>query len=327
MERRSFIALISGAAGWPLAARAQHPAMPVIGYLSVGSPKTDNIPERMVAFRRGLNEAGFVEGQNYAIEYRGAEGQYDRLPAMAADLVRRQATVIVTPGTPPTAAAKAATSTIPIVFDLGIDPVQSGFIASLSRLGGNLTGVAVLTAELAGKRLDLLRELLPKAAVIALLSNPSNPITDTETRSLQDAARSLGLQTPLLQASTSSEIDAAFGTLGNFRSDGLVVSGDPLFTSQRAQIIELSARGAVPAIYIYREFVTAGGLMSYGTELADTYRQLALYTAKILNGANPAELPVQQAVKLDLVINLKTANALGLTVPLTLLGRADEVIE
>jgi putative tryptophan/tyrosine transport system substrate-binding protein len=267
------------------------------------------------------------KGRNVAIEYRGAEGHYDRLPALAADLVRRQVTVIVTPGTPPTTAAKAATSTIPIVFDLGIDPVQSGFMASLNRPGGNITGVAVLTAELAGKRLDLLHELLPRAGVIALLVNPTNPVTDTETRSFQDAARSLGLRAHVLRASTPSEIDAAFRTLHELQAGALVVSGDPLFTSQRAQIVALAARDAVPAIYIYRDFVAAGGLMSYGTDLADTYRQLALYTAKILKGANPAELPVQQAVKLELVINLKTAKVLGLTIPLTLSGRADEVIE
>jgi putative ABC transport system substrate-binding protein len=322
MLRREFITLFGGVAvALPLAAGAQQPT-PVIGYLSVGSPQTDNIPQRLVAFWRSLNEAGYVEGRNVAIEYRGAEGHYDRLPALAADLVRRQVTVIVTPGTPPTTAAKAATSTIPIVFDLGIDPVQSGFIASLNRPGGNITGVAVLTAELAGKRLDLLHELLPRAGVIALLVNPTNPVTDTETRSFQDAARSLGLRAHVL-----SEIDAAFRTLHELQAGALVVSGDPLFTSQRAQIVALAARDAVPAIYIYRDFVAAGGLMSYGTDLADTYRQLALYTAKILKGANPAELPVQQAVKLELVINLKTAKVLGLTIPLTLSGRADEVIE
>jgi putative tryptophan/tyrosine transport system substrate-binding protein len=318
--------LAGGAAAWPLLARAQ-PPMPVIGWLSSGSLESDNIPARLIAFRRGLNEMGYVEDQNVAIEYRWAEGQYDRLPALAADLVRRQVTVIVTPGAPPTFAAKAATSTIPIVFAHGIDPVQSGLVASLNRPGGNITGLSLMQAELAGKRLDLLHELLPTAAVVALLVNPTNPVNEAETRSLQDVARPLGLQGHVLRASTASEIDAAFGTLVEIRAGALVVSADTFFTSQRAQIVALAARHAAPAIYVWREFAEAGGLMSYGTDLADTYRQVGVYTGKILKGAKPADLPVQQAVKIELVINLKTAKALGLTVPLTLLGRADEVIE
>jgi putative ABC transport system substrate-binding protein len=299
----------------------------VIGYLSNGSPESDNIPARLIAFRQGLNETGYVEGQSVVIEYRWAEGQYDRLPALAADLVRRPVTVIVTGGTPPTFAAKAATSTIPIVFNLGVDPVQLGLVASLNRPGGNITGVALLQIELAAKRLDLLHELLPSAASIALLVNPSNPLTEPEMRGLRDAAPSLGLQLRTLPASTPSEIDAAFGTLVELRAGALVVSADTFFTNQRAQIVALAARHAVPAIYVYRLFPAAGGLMSYGADLADSYRLVGIYTGKILKGAEPADLPVQQAVKVELVINLKTAKALGLTIPATLIARADEVIE
>ena len=328
MRRRDLIGLIVGAAFvWPVGARAQQ-SMPVIGYLSVGSPETDNIPGRLVAFRRGLDEAGYVEDRNVAIEYRWAEGHNDRLPALAADLVARQVSVIVAPGAPVALAAKAATSTMPIAFIVGIDPVESGLVASLNRPGGNVTGVSVLNAELAGKRLDLLRQLLPTATAVALLVNPTNRSNSKfETTSLQDAARLLGLETHVLRASTPSEIDAAFGALINVRAHALIVAGDPFFTSQRAQIVALAARDAIPAIYIYREFVIAGGLMSYGTDLADSYRQLAVYTAKILKGARPADLPVQQVVKLELVINLKTANALGLMIPPLILARADEVIE
>jgi putative ABC transport system substrate-binding protein len=302
--------------------------MPVIGYLSGGSLAADNIPDRLTAFRQGLNETGHVEGKNVAIEYRWAEGQYDRLPALAADLVRRQVTVIVAVAGAPTAfAAKAATETIPIVFNQGIDPVQSGLVASLNRPGGNITGVTILTSELARKRLDLLHELLPTAAVVALLVNPTNPVTESETTSLQDAARILGLQAHALEARSPSEIDAAFETIICLQAAALVVSTDPLFTNQRAKMVALAARHAVPAIYAYRLFPAAGGLISYGADLADSYRQAGIYTGKILSGAKPADLPVQQAVRIELVINLKTAKALGLTVPPTLLARADEVIE
>ena len=311
MRRRGLIALVAAAAiAWPVGARAQQP-MPVIGYLSPGSLQSDNIPARLPAFRQGLNEMGYMEGQNVTIEYRGAQGQNDRLPDLAADLVRRQVSVIVTNSPPPALAAKAATATIPIVFLLGIDPVQSGFVVSLNRPGGNITGVSLLNAELAGKRLDLLHELLPTAAVVALLVNPTNPSnSELETTSLQDAARALGLQAHVLRASTPSEIDAAFGALVDLRAAALVVAGDPFLTSERAQITALTARYAVPAIYVYREFAAAGGLMSYGTDLADSYRLAGVYTGKILKGANPADLPVQQVVKLELVIS-----------------RADEVIE
>jgi putative ABC transport system substrate-binding protein len=300
----------------------------VIGYLSGGSSDADNIPDRLTAFREGLNETGYVEGKSVAIEYRWAEGQYDRLPALAADLVRRQVTVIVAvAGAPAAFAAKGATEAIPIVFNQGVDPVQSGLVASLNRPGGNVTGVTILTAEMAGKRLDLLRELLPTATAVALLVNPTNPVTASETASLEDAARVLGLQAHALEARTPSEIEAAFGTLVGLQAGALVVSADPLFTNHRAQIIALAARHAVPAIYAYRLYPAAGGLMSYGADLADSYRQTGIYTGKILRGASPADLPVQQAVKIELVINLKTAKAFGLTIPPTLLARADEVIE
>jgi putative ABC transport system substrate-binding protein len=325
MHRRRFIALLGGAIALPWAGAAQQKAMPVIGFLGIESPESDTL--RVTPFRRGLNETGYVEGQNVAIEYRWAPGQYDQLPALAADLVRRQVTVIAAGGIPSAFAAKAATSTIPIVFAAGIDPVQSGLVASLNRPGGNITGVAILTAELAAKRLDLLHELVPTATVVALLVNPADPVTDVETRNLQDAARSLGLKLHILPASTASEIDAAFGSLVELRAGALVVSTDPFLTNQRAQIVALAARHAVPAIYVWREYAAAGGLMSYGTDFADSYRQAGIYTGKILNGAKPADLPVQQVVKVELVINLKTAEALGLTIPLTLSGRADEVIE
>jgi putative ABC transport system substrate-binding protein len=321
------VLLLGGAITAGRALRAQQP-MPVIGYLSIGSPESDNIPPRLTAFRQGLNETGYVEGRNVAIEYLWAQGQYDRLPALATDLVRRQVTVIfAVGGTPPALAARAATSTIPIVFNLGIDPVQSGLVASLNRPGGNITGVVNFTTELAAKRLDLLHELVPKATVAALLVNPTNPVNDPETRSAEDAARTLRMQVHVLRASTPIEIDAAFGALVELRAGLLVVSGDPVLTNRLDQIVALAAGHAVPAIYLWREFAAAGGLMSYGSNLADNYRQAGVYTGKILNGAKPADLPVQQIVKLELIINLKTARTLGLTVPLTLLGRADEVIE
>ena len=328
MRRREFIAFLTSAAVSSLAAHAQQ-SMPVIGWLSAGSAESDNIPARLIAFRRGLSEAGYVEGENVAIEYRWAESQYDRAPDLVADLIRRQVSVIFAVGGFPMAfAAKAATTTIPIVFNLGIDPVQLGLVASLNRPGGNVTGVAELAAELAGKRLDLLHELVPTAAAVALLVNPTNTANrGLETSSLRDVANSLGLRLHLLAASSASEIDAAFATLAELRAGALVVSVDTLFTSQRAKIVALAARHAVPAVYGWREYPAEGGLMSYGSNLADSYRLAGVYVAKILKGARPADLPVEQAVKLDLVINLKTAKALGLTIPLPLSGRADEVIE
>jgi putative ABC transport system substrate-binding protein len=270
---------------------------------------------------------GYVEGRNPVIEYRGAEGQYDRLPSLAADLVQRRVTVMVTPGTASVVAAKAVTATIPIVFNVAIDPVQAGLVASLSHPGGNITGVSLMEAELAGKRLDLLHELLPTATVVALLVNPANPVSASETTNLKDAARVLGLQAHTLEARTAAEIDSAFETLAALQVGALIVSADTFFTSQRAQIVMLAARHAVPAIYVYRQFPATGGLISYGPDLADSYRQVGVLTSKILKGAKPADLPVQQVVKLELVINLKTAKALGLTLPPLLLARADEVIE
>jgi putative ABC transport system substrate-binding protein len=322
------MALLGTAAALSPAAHAQQP-VPIIGYLSSGSPEPDLIAARLTAFRQGLNEMGYVEGQSVVIEYRWAQNQYDRLPALAADLVRRQVAVIAAIGGAPQAvAAKAATSTIPIVFIIGPDRVQLGLVASLNRPGGNITGVTSLTAELAAKRLDLVRQLQPTAAVVALLVNPTNPATtEADTRSLRDAARSLGMQMHVLGASNESEIDAAFRTLVEFRAGALVVGGDPLFESRRDQIVALAARDAVPAIYAWRLFAEAGGLMSYGTDLADTMRQAGVLAGKILKGAKPADLPVQQVVKVGLVINLKTAETLGLTIPLTLSGRADEVID
>ena len=326
MRRREFIVLIGGAAvSWPLAARAQQPALPVIGVLSA---EWQLLADRLRAFRLGLAQTGYVEGQNVAIEYRWAPGQYDQLPALAADLVRRQVTVIAAVGIPPTFAAKAATSTIPIAFLVGIDPVEFDLIASLNRPGGNITGVAVLTAELAEKRLQLLHEMVPTATVIGLLVNPTDPAaTESETRHLQNAVPSFGLQLHILPAGTPTEIDRAFGTLVELHADALVVSTDPLFTNQRAQIVALAARHAMPAVYVWREFVEAGGLMSYGTDLTESYRQTGIYTGKILKGARPADLPVEQVVKVQLFINLTTAKTLGLMIPPHLLARADDVIE
>ena len=299
--------------------------MPVIGFLSPGSPESDVV--RLTGVRQGLKESGYVEGQNVAIEYRFAHGQNDRLPALAADLVDRRMAGMVTAGTPATLAAKAATATIPIVFNIGVDPVQFGLAASLSRPGGNLTGVVNLSADLAAKKLEILHELLPDAAVVAMLVNPANPIVEPELRAAQDAARSLGVQLHILRASTAGEIDAAFASLVKLRARALVVGDDSYFVNQRAQIMALAARHAVPTISGWREFPAAGGLMSYGSDLADAYRQVGLYAGKILKGIRPADLPVQQVVKIEMVVNLKTAKTLGITFPLPLIGRADEVIE
>jgi len=326
VRRRHFITLIGGAAAvWPLAARGQQAAMPVIGFLHGAS--FEGYKPMVTSFRQGLKEAGYVDGYNVAIEFRWAEGHYDQLPAMAADLVRRQVAVIVTGGTPAAFAAKEATSTIPTVISVGIDPVQLGLVGSLNRPGGNVTGTAVLTVELGAKKLEMLHELLPTAAAIALLVNPTNPNVESETRVVQDAARLLGLHLRVLHASTESQIDAAFGAVVELRASALIVGVEPFLNDSRAQIVALAARYAVPAVYGVRDFVTAGGLMSYGTDLVDIYRQSGIYAGKILKGARPADLPVQQLTKVALVINLKTAKTLGLTIPTTLLGRADEVIE
>ena len=281
----------------------------------------------MTAFHEGLKETGYVESHNVAIEYRWAEGHYDRLPGTAADLVSRHVAVIVAGGTPPALAAKAATSTVPIVINVGIDPVETGIVASLNRPGGNVTGVAVLTVELAAKQLEVLHELLGTSAAVALLVNPDTLLTESQTKAARDAARSLGLQLHVLDASTEDQIDAAFEKLVELRASALLVSVDPFLTKQRAQIVALAAHHAIPAMYGVREFAAAGGLMSYGTDLTDVYRQTGIYAGKILKGAKPADLPVQRMVRVEFVINLKTAKTLGLTFPITLLGRADQVIE
>jgi ABC-type uncharacterized transport system substrate-binding protein len=325
MRRRAFITALGGAAAWPMAARAQQSAMPVIGFLSPGSPEADT--SRMNAFRRGLTEIGYVEGQNVAIEYRGAQHQYGRLPALAVDLVRRQVAVIVVVSTPGTLAAKAATDTIPIVFGMGADPVQLSLVTSLNRPGGNITGVYVLNTAVMGKRLELLHQLVPATGVIAVLTNPRSAITEVETKELHEAARALGVALRVLNAANESEIDTAFGTLAKEHPLPLVISTDNLFTDRPVRLAMLAARHAIPAIFAYREFVAAGGLMSYGSDLADAYRQVGIYAGRILTGAKPTDLPVHQAVKVELVINLNTAKRLGIAFPLPLLARADEVIE
>jgi putative tryptophan/tyrosine transport system substrate-binding protein len=325
MKRREFITLLGCAAAWPFAARAQQPAKPVVGFL--GSESPDLFTGRLRAFRQGLDEAGFVESRNVAIEYRWARGEYDRLPALAADLVRQSVTVMVATTTPALLAAKAATMTIPIVFLTGSDPVELGLVESLNQPGGNMTGVSNLTVATGAKQMELLHELVPAAALIALLINPANPVADTLSRDLQTAARVMRQQILVVSASTETDIDKAFTTLVEKRVGALVVGNDPFFNARPDQLVALAARHAVPAIYPYREFATAGGLMSYGSNLADTYRLAGVYTSRILKGEKPADMPVQQVTKIELVINLKAAKALGITFPITLLGRADQVIE
>jgi putative ABC transport system substrate-binding protein len=325
MQRREFITLIGGAAAtWPMAGRAQ-PAMPVIGYLSIGTPET--LAHFVGAIHQGLKETGYVEGRNLAIEYRWVENQYDRLPAMAADLVRRQVAVIYAQAPPSALAAKAATTTIPIVFTSGGDPVESGLVASISRPGGNVTGVTLFTSVVVAKRLEILRELVPNNRVIALLVNPTSANASPDTREADAAVLKLGLQFRVLSATTERDIDIAFASFVQQRADVLLVGGDVFLTAHRNQIVAQAAHHAIPTIYPFREFAVAGGLMSYGTDITDAIRQAGTYIGRILNGEKPADLPVMQPTKFELVINLKTAKALGLTVPPSLLTRADEVIE
>jgi putative ABC transport system substrate-binding protein len=326
VRRREFITLLgSAAAAWPVGAKAQPSAMPVIGFLSSASPA--GYANLIAAFRDGVNETGLEVGRNVTIEFEWAEGELDRLPRLAADLVRRQVAVIASTGAPATMAAKAATSTIPIAFMTGDDPVKFALVASLARPGGNVTGVSFLTTTLADKRVELLRELIPNADIIAVLANPKSPVGVDDARSVKRAATILGLQVHILDASTSFEFEAAFAELAQRSAKAVLVAADPFFYSRRDQIVGLAARHALPAIYHDREFATAGGLMSYGASVANAYRQVGVYAGKILKGAKPADLPVMQPTNFELVINLQTAKRLGVDVPATLLARADEVFE
>jgi putative ABC transport system substrate-binding protein len=326
MKRREFISLLGGAAAWPLAARAQQPGLPVVGFFNGGSANAS--AGNAAAFRKGLSETGYVEGQNVAVEYHWLNGQYDALPALMADLVRRRVAVIATPGRVPALAAKAATATIPIVFGVGEDPVQLGLVASLARPASNATGINVFSQEVNAKRLALLHELVPKGVRVAVLLNPANASnTGSTLREVQEGARALGLQIHVLNATTIGEIDAVFATLARERPDALFVASDAFFGSRGVQFATLTARDRIPANYANRDIVAVGGLMSYGTAFADMYRQVGVYTGSILKGVKPADLPVVQSTKFELVINLQTARALGIAIPPLLLAIADEVIE
>jgi putative tryptophan/tyrosine transport system substrate-binding protein len=325
VKRREFITLLGGAAtAWPLGAHAQQQVLPEIGYLNGASAW--EFADQAAAFRRGLGEAGYVEGRNVLLQYRWAEGHYDRLPTMAADLVRRKVAVIATGSSPAALAAKAATTTIPIVFSLGTDPVQIGLVPQLNRPGGNLTGVTLLSVEVGPKKLELMHEVVPTATIVAVLINPTRPDAETDTKEMQAAAASLGLQLQVLHASTERDFDPAFATLAQMRAGGLVIGSDVFFSSRKEQLAALALRHAVPSIYQFG-YAAAGGLMSYGSDVLESSRLAGVYVGRILKGEKPADLSVQQATKVELIINLKTAKTLGLTVPLALLTRADEVIE
>jgi putative ABC transport system substrate-binding protein len=326
IKRRAFITLLGGGAAWPLAARAQQPALPIVGLIN--SRSAQDAARNVAAFRKGLNETGYVEGQNVFVEYHWLSGQNDRLLALMADLVRRRVAVIATAGDPPTLAAKAATATIPIAFGFSGDPVGHRLVASLARPGGNATGINFFTSEVLAKRLGLLHELVPKAVCVVVLVNPTNtPSAESTLRDVPEAARAIGFQIQIHNASTSREIEAAFATIGRDRAEALFVGPDGFFNARRVQFATLAAHYRIPAAYASREVVEVGGLMSYGTDLLDMYRQVGVYTGRILKGANPTDLPVVQSTKFESVINLQTARALGLEVPPTLLARADEVIE
>jgi putative ABC transport system substrate-binding protein len=326
VKRREFVILIGGVAAWPIAARAQQAAMPAVGFLHPASP--DTFADRERGFRQGLWETGFIAGENVAIEYRWADNQMDRLPALAADLVRRRVAVIAAlAGTGPALAAKAATATIPIVFLVAEDPVRLGLVPSLARPGGNLTGVNFFNAELSAKRLELLRTMVPGAARVTVLINPAGTSAETTVRDLEPAARAMGLQIGMVKASTSGQIDAAYATAMRERPDAVFVSLDQFFASRRVQLVHLASRHVIPATYALRDFVEAGGLMSYGTNFFEAYRQVGIYTGRILKGSAPADLPIVQSSKFELIINHQTARLLGLTVPPSLLAIADEVIE
>jgi putative ABC transport system substrate-binding protein len=327
MTRREFITLIGGATvAWPIGARGQPPSMPMVGFLNVGF--ADRSAHQVAAFRQGLKETGYIEGRNITVEFRWADGRYDRLPTLAADLIRREAAVILTGGgEAPFRAVRAASETVPIVFNIGNDPVQLGLVASLAKPGGNATGVNFLSVEIAAKRLQLLNSLVPTSSIIAVLVNPNFPATESSVSELESAARVMGRQVEIIKATNESELDATYVTISQMRAGALMVGNDPFFTSRRAQIVAVAARLAIPAIYEQREFALAGGLISYGTSIADSYRQLGVYVGRILKGEKAGDLPVLQPTKFELVINLGTARAFGFTLPPSLLAIADEVIE